>query len=215
MPKFPHVPKRREPLFPHVPGSRVEKLMPSKEAWQMTREEFGKPYISGITHKGKITSSKVMWFSHEIQQAEYYTLGGKGKIYYAMPKSDAKILDLTDAEVAQDFENKIMELAGQGAYGISGIVEEFGEHEGISEGIVPTDIVEQGGIWDSTAFKNMVWEEFGYDFIKLPDGGIALNTDAMVLSEEPTHKKLVQKALKEGKPVPHEVLKDYPELAKR
>jgi len=30
-----------------------------------------------------------------------------------------------------------------------------------------------------------------------------------------THKRLLQQALSEGKPVPHEVLKDYPELAKR
>jgi len=78
-PLYPHVPKKKEPLFPHMSRGRVERLMPSKEAWQMTKGEVydkakelltpgaeGKPFTAERTD---LLNKQVNYHKQLVQQA--------------------------------------------------------------------------------------------------------------------------------------------------
>ena len=103
-PLYPHVPGKKEPQFPHTSKGRVERLMPNKEPWQMTRREFMESWI----------------------------------------RPQAKLRGDTEAQIQKDIDMMVEPPL-------------FGESH---------------------------------------------------------HKQLIETALSEGKPVPPEVLKDYPDLAK-
>ena len=58
----------------------------------------------------------------------------------------------------------------------------------------------------------MTWDDFRKVTAKLPRGPVSEEAATRLLRQQ--HREIIEKALDEGKPVPDEVLKDYPDLAK-
>lgn len=134
--------------------------------------------VTGLTNKGEVSPDRVMWASKEIDQAEYFAGHGSGQVVYSKPKKNAKILDLTDEKQKNDFLQEVESLRDNDSYGLRSVVEDAEQYQTLKELLHPEDIVEEGGLWDNTTFKNAIWEEYNYDFIKTHDGGIFLNPGA-------------------------------------
>uniref|UniRef100_A0A6M3KQ94 Putative methyltransferase n=1 Tax=viral metagenome TaxID=1070528 RepID=A0A6M3KQ94_9ZZZZ len=142
----------------------------------------GEWYVTGLTHQGEVSSSRSMWVSKDIDQAKYFSLekttGGRGQVVYSRPKEGSKILDLADEKQLMEFKEKVAALRDSDSYGLRSVIEEAEQYQPLEDLLHPADLVDEGGLWDRTAFKNAIWEEYGYDFVKTHDGGIFLNTES-------------------------------------
>ena len=149
-PLYPHVPGKKEPLFPHTSRGRVEKLMPSKEPWQMTRSEY--------TYSEN--SPKIEAIQEAIKSGKRVVLATAYRATELTKPEHIRIKDNGDVQIPR------------------------------------------GNKWDTLTAGQVdsLAQQAGYP---VPDFG-----------ERVYHHVEVERAISEGKPVPPEVLADYPELAK-
>lgn len=169
----------------------------AKEPWQMTREEFNgkglKTYRgqTGIPFDIDIESGRYPGIIHSTPSkkvADIYAEGQRGTVTKLISKPH-NVLDITDKGVLIGSDDILAKIAKT------------------------LRRKKLNGYELASALKDN-----GYDAVRLkeaiPGRHTAIETYA-VLSEIADHKAIVKQALAEGKPVPAEVLKDYPDLMKK
>ena len=162
-----------------------------RQPWEMTRAELGGK--SGVVfHRGRDprTSTNIVLFADNRYSIESY-----GKNEYILPTS--ALIDVPK------WAEKYAEKLG------------FGK-----DSVRPKKIVTSADAWDNAEFVSNFWNDNENRLLALRDRGIVgFKTDdgAVVFPGQDVpvvnHRKAVETALREGRPVPPEVLKDYPDLA--
>jgi diguanylate cyclase (GGDEF)-like protein len=188
----------------------------AKEPWEMTREEYnnqGPIYVhetdSPVFDKFDIskvgTGQGEAWLGPGIYLQRKGTFKietyGKNKIEATL-KPDAKIFHIEDTPDSPYRDNFVQYAVERG---IDGGLAKMREDEGLSlKNLLPRDILKR---------RPNVVEQLkrdGYDGLEQDGELVVYNPDVLTVKRE--HKATVADALSQGKPVPPEVLKDYPEL---
>lgn len=187
---------RRTPTTP--PAGKGAK---PKEPWEMTREEFG---------------GQPDTFSHAQPNADHVTQSEAGGM---------RLTDTLQKHVRSDNEITV-EGAPRTAWALRGTTNPYGKHiglfdghgarilrEGTAEFKKLTNGLRKASLRNQTAAPDVVAraQHAGYDAVEFNGtniGTVIINPDAF-----PSHRMQVERALSEGKPVPAEVLADYPDLA--
>jgi len=149
---------------PMVPPPAAPAAGPTKELWQMTREEFQKGKLRYLGPSSVAEGHRPAGVASRVQQSEITQAKRLGLHFVTLPD-------------------------GQTVYGkTQPDVERLASY--LKAGGKDPELSKQLGYTDEDR-ANL--QEYGYE----------------------AHKTVIAKALKEGKPVPAEVLKDYPELGKK
>ncbi len=206
-----------------------EERIASKEPWQMTKEEFTQLAVQRIEEPGKeratVDKPQGVYTTPLRFQSPHKDLGGKTYLWLRNPR--AKVLYVDASEMVRTNRG----LVGQSA-GIAALRKLVGEEEAArllsmskpdlvdllskrypdidwNRYFDPQEILE--------GYAGILAREAGYDAIYGEDKNapeytefVALTDNAMVPVEP--HEEIVKQAIAQGKPVPQEVLKDYPDL---
>jgi hypothetical protein len=197
----------------------VEERATAKEPWQMTRPEFEKQptYYHGTTNtaltidkvnpRKAIETEGAVFFTTNEDIASQFTLPREyGEIIYEYPTGE---FDEFGAEIYQEITpGPILETKLWLKKPL--IIEGDKAQEIINDTVLQGQIIKkaQKEGYDSVILKDV--SEFA-DPIAKGDVVAVLDQKSIIYD----HRQLIKQALAEGKPVPEEVLKDYPDLAEK
>jgi len=194
-----------------------------KNPWEMTQDEYVKYHYTGFIDNEAYDSYKttegIDWIKKEKKpilldvknfggyQVEFRKDGGKLK-YVKHDENDDILRDEKGEAVylsEQEMIDKKLPLENQSVYAFIGDKPiGFASNEWGSTGIWIVEKYQKLGI------GRYLLKEFRKTMP--PQSKIGQMTDAGMKLTKAYHKDLVEEAIKEGKPVPEEVLKDYPDL---
>lgn len=196
------------------------------EPWQMTKDDYEMAALDkkdNVYYTGQQTDSiesllkdkLQIYTTDDVNYADVYATSDETK-FVVTPKSDTKLLDTQKTSVVREMASRLLKDYNEGK--LSANLDEFVELNGKKVGKIAESLAGPTGLRaDSTAYDGFnlsewIYENYGYDGIKFSDGTMLIINNEAFEYQPYSHRKQVEQAIKDGKPVPANVLADYPDL---
>lgn len=224
--------KKAEPVSQPVEPEASRDIAPQEtaggkvEPWQMTKDDYEMAALDkkdNVYYTGQQTDSiesllegkSQIYTTDDVNYADVYATSDETK-FVVTPKSDTKLLDTQKTSVVRKMASRLLKDYNEGK--LSANLDEFVELNGKKVGKIAESLAGPTGLRaDSTAYDGFnlsewIYENYGYDGIKFSDGTMLIINNEAFEYQPYSHRKQVEQAIKDGKPVPANVLADYPDL---
>jgi hypothetical protein len=146
-------------------------------------------WIHGRYGSNDLKTDRVIQLTRNTKTARRYA-GDGGSIWYVRPAAGAKVLDLSmpDSPDMQRVVERALEDYRRGALVFLDDIEralgrfatEADVEAAVRSEFSPTSIVESAQAFDDDAWTRWLDDAFGPDFIKTPDGAVAISAENLV-----------------------------------
>lgn len=142
-------------------------------------------YVHGRSGQEALRDDAVIQMTRDYDTAEFY--GGSGSGWALTPASGARVLDFGEGSSSRDLRRVAQLMMADYRKGTlpSSIEAMLPPNPGVNDffraaaEFAPNRIVESAGAFDDVSAVNWLWEKAGADFVRTPDGAVALHPDAV------------------------------------